>query len=259
MKTHIGKWALGLSLLTMLFIAACKGPKEVGYANPDPAHNSENSLDWAGTYQGVLPCADCPGIRTTLVIEQDGDYTLYTNYLERGDSVYTETGEFNWDDAGSKITLRASGQKFKVGENQLTQLDQEGNRITGTLADHYILQKMDDALIGKYWKLIELNGQPVQTGSTQKEPFIRLIAVSNRIEGTGGCNGMGGTFQLEAPNRIRFSKMIRTLMACENLETENEMLRALETTDSYHVSNDTLQLFRARMAPLAKFEWVASK
>lgn len=258
MKKHIAKWTLA-ALVLAITITACRSKKETAGqpVNPDPAHNSRNSVDWAGTYQGTLPCADCPGISTTVMLDQDGDYTLITSYLERGDSVYTETGKFTWDDAGSQITL--DDRRFQVGENRLIQLDTEGNRITGNLAEHYILQKMDGTITGVYWKLVELNGKPVASGSTQKEPYIRLVAEDNRLEGTGGCNGMGGSYELKAPNRIRFSGIIRTLMACENLEVENDLIRALETADSYHFSGDSLQLFRARMAPLAKFEAVAAK
>jgi len=40
----------------------------------------------------------------------------------------------------SKITL-SDGSKYLVGENQLFMLDTEGNRITGGLAENYILKK----------------------------------------------------------------------------------------------------------------------
>ena len=34
-------------------------------------HNAETSLDYEGTYKGVLPAADCPGIETTLILNPD--------------------------------------------------------------------------------------------------------------------------------------------------------------------------------------------
>ncbi|MDE5451088.1 copper resistance protein NlpE N-terminal domain-containing protein, partial [Elizabethkingia meningoseptica] len=34
----------------------------------DDSHNAQNSLDWAGTYEGTVPCADCPGIKTTITL-----------------------------------------------------------------------------------------------------------------------------------------------------------------------------------------------
>lgn len=259
MKTINQKHILGNLMAITLLMAACQTTKTTTSEIVDPAHNSRNSVDWAGTYQGTLPCADCPGIQTTLTLQEDNGYVLQTAYLERGDSVYTESGEFTWDENGGKITLDADSRKFQVGENRLFALDMEGNRITGNLADHYVLQKADDSITDKYWKLVELNGEPVLPGTTQKEPYIRLNAVENRLEATGGCNGMGGAYELQAPNRIRFSQIVRTQMACENLEVENELGRVLESADSYHVAGDTLQLFRARMAPLARFERVASK
>ena len=253
MRTPNRNWALSWAMAAAIAVTACQTPRETAQHNPDPAHNSSNALDWAGTYQGTLPCADCPGIQTTLTLNADGSYSLNSNYLERGEPATTVNGQFTWDMTGNQLTLAEDGRKFQVGENQLTQLDIDGNPITGNLADHYRLQKLDDALVGKYWKLVEVNGQPVQPGSTQKEPFIRLTAVSNRVEGSGGCNGVGGTYTLASPNRIRFSEMMGTMMACDNMDIERNMLQALQSADSYHVANDTLQLFRARMAPLAKF------
>jgi len=232
---------------------SCQMKRTTSNQGADSAHNSQNSLDWSGTYQGTLPCADCPGIRYVLTLKEDNSYQLKTQYLERGDSVFTESGKFTWDKNGNQITLAERGEKFQVGENQLFHLDMEGNRITGDLAEHYILSKTAENITGRYWKLIELRGKPVADGTTQKEPYIRLNAEDNRVEANGGCNGMGGTYELSDPNRIKFSQLIGTMMACENMEVENGLREVLKSTDSYHVSADTLQLFRARMAPLARF------
>ena len=35
------------------------------------SHTSEMSLDWAGVYQGTLPCADCEGIETMIELKDD--------------------------------------------------------------------------------------------------------------------------------------------------------------------------------------------
>jgi len=241
------------AMIVACVVAACQTKKTATTENADPAHNSRNSVDWAGTYQGTLPCADCPGIRYTITLNDDDTYLLKTRYLERGDSVFTESGAFTWDENGGRIALADRGEQFQVGENQLFHLDMEGNRITGNLADHYVLTKVTDQLTDRYWKLIEVSGQAVADGSTQKEPYIQLNSEDNRLQATGGCNGMGGTYELKEPNRVKFSQLIGTLMACENMEVENELKRALESADSYHVQGDTLQLFRARMAPLAIF------
>ncbi len=240
-------------MIVAFAITACHTRKTAANEGADPAHNSRNSVDWAGTYQGTLPCADCPGIRYTITLNEDDSYLVETRYLEKSDSVFTESGSFKWDKNGGKITLADRGEKFQVGENQLFHLDMEGNRITGNLAKYYVLTKVTDEITDRYWKLIEVSGQAVAEGSTQKEPYIQLNTEGNRLQATGGCNGLGGTYELKEPNRIAFSQLMGTMMACENMEVENGLKRALESADSYHVHGDTLQLFRARMAPLAKF------
>ncbi|WP_423148616.1 copper resistance protein NlpE N-terminal domain-containing protein [Rubrolithibacter danxiaensis] len=52
------------------------------------------------SYQGIIPCADCPGIKTTLklVFGRDSTYTLSETYLERnnGKAFLTE-GSFRME------------------------------------------------------------------------------------------------------------------------------------------------------------------
>ena len=109
------------------------------------AHNSQNSLDWQGTYKGITPCADCEGIETEIVLNADLTFTLKTKYLGKGDGkVFQETGSFVWDKTGGIISLeglKGRPSQYKVGENRLIQLDMEGNVITGDLAEKYVLTK----------------------------------------------------------------------------------------------------------------------
>ncbi len=101
---------------------------------------SQNALDWPGVYEGVLPCASCEGIQTTLTLLVDNSFELKSIYLGKDESIFKVAGKFDWDSNGSKITL-SDGSKYLVGENQLFMLDTEGNRITGGLAENYILKK----------------------------------------------------------------------------------------------------------------------
>lgn len=107
----------------------------------------------------------------------------------------------------------------------------------------------------KYWKLIEINGQKVTAENfAAKEPHLILKKEENRVNGNGGCNSFFGTYELQANvNRISFSKIGSTRMACLKPTVENDFFKVLETVDNYTIKNDTLQLNKARMAPLAKF------
>lgn len=96
---------------------------------PADMHNSRDSLDWDGIYEGVLPCGDCPGIKTRLTLQRDGSFELTTQYLERQVAPQSAHGRFTWNAAGSTITLDAAGagRQYQVGEGRLLQLDMGGS------------------------------------------------------------------------------------------------------------------------------------
>lgn len=107
-----------------------------------PDHNARNSLDWAGTYEATLPCADCPGILLKITLNEDGTFAKTVAYLERP-NIFATQGTFTWDETGNVVTLDDNGslEMLRVGENTLTILDLEGNAITGESAEYYILTK----------------------------------------------------------------------------------------------------------------------
>ena len=101
---------------------------------------SQNSLDWAGSYEGVLPCASCEGIQTLITLQSDNSFVQETVYLGKDEKILKLMGKAAWDEKGQKITLD-DGTQYLVGENQLIMLDTEGQRITGDLAANYVLKK----------------------------------------------------------------------------------------------------------------------
>jgi len=112
-------------------------------AAPDQ-HTSQNSLDWYGTYTGVVPCADCEGIETVLTINKDLSFMLRTKYLSKDYRAIEYRGTFTWEKNGQVISLKGltdSPNRYFVGENQLIQLDMRGEKITGKLAEKYILRR----------------------------------------------------------------------------------------------------------------------
>jgi heat shock protein HslJ len=253
------KLIFGIGVLLSIPFQACKtGSKNTSSSLP-AADNSMVSVDWPGTYYGILPCADCEGIETVLTLNKDLTYILKKKYGGKDDaSVHETKGSFTWNKEGSKVTLKGENPgQYLVGENQLFQLDQNGNRITGSLADKYRLARQVPAITEKYWKLTELFGKKLEPDqSFVKEPHMILRAEGNNVKGHGSCNAFSGTYELQPNDRITFSKMAGTMMACPNMEVENNFHKVLGTADSYILKGDTLLLIRARMAPLARFEAV---
>lgn len=148
------KNTLLLSLILMIGLVSCK-PKDA--ASEDATNQTADSTmttppgyenvsaELAGMYKGVLPCADCEGIETVLVLNTDNTYLLKITYLGKPDAAVTEkTGTMRWSPEKKFIVLGGlenTPTNYAVGDNKLTQLDMEGNPITGDLADKYILTK----------------------------------------------------------------------------------------------------------------------
>lgn len=109
-------------------------------------------------------------------------------------------------------------------------------------------------ITGKTWKLTELNGKPIALHNPKSNPYFSLNMKDMRYSGHGGCNGVGGTFEIKPEvMRIKFNQGMSTMIACEDLETERLFTQALLAADNYSVNGNTLSLNKAKMAPLAKF------
>ena len=244
-----------------LLLAACS-PLPAG-PPADSAHGSRDALDWQGTYTGTIPCADCEGIGTTVTLTRDGRFTRELVYLGRSGMPLRESGTFAWNDAGSAVTLDpgdGSSQQYQVGENRLFHLDRSGSRITGALADRYVLEKTaaDPRIEDRRWLLVEVMGQPFEASEDLREAFVFLDSSQGRASGNASCNNFFGRYVLQTGNRIRFAgNMAATMMACPDMEIEVTMLEALGKADNYSVAGERLTLNRARMAPLLVFRLAA--
>lgn len=226
----------------------------------DPAHNSRHALDWNGRYVGVLPCADCEGINTTLTLQQDGHYQLGTQYLGKSEQIFRELGQFEWDDSGQIVRLQRphlGADQFFVGENVLWQLDRDGQRIQGELAEQYQLHKAPPAELAAEplgdikWQLTELMGEQLPADNPV---YIVFNSDEARVNGHAGCNRFFGSYELKSDTKqLRVSNVGMTQMACIQEHYESEFLQVLKSVDNYNLTEDSLTLNRARMAPLARF------
>lgn len=228
-------------------------------------HAANNSLDYEGLYKGTIPCADCSGIETVLELKSDSKFILFKKYLEKNDKGTTQTGTFTWNDKGNIITLSGienESNQYFVGENQIFILDIQGKKVEGKMENLYILKKEvkevtlqteSQSVVGKIYKLVELNGKKIDT---KKNDFFIEFKKEGRFSAFAGCNNMGGEYKVENTFRIKFSKVLSTMMACDDMATEKEFAEVLELTDNLSINKNSLSLNKARMAPLARFELI---
>ncbi|MBD9357706.1 copper resistance protein NlpE [Methylomonas albis] len=118
---------------------------EPAAADDKDTHHEHKSLDWPGIYNGLTPCADCIGVKTSLALNKNGSYLLMTQFLGKSEREFTEKGKFAPGDKANTLVLTpkngSASQQYLVEKDVLIQLDSNGNRISGKLADRYILRR----------------------------------------------------------------------------------------------------------------------
>lgn len=123
---------------------------------------------------------------------------------------------------------------------------------TGSAAGDAAAEKK---LEGTYWILTELQGKPVKPPEPGEKPsFIYLDSAKKHASVSGGCNVMGGGYELKDGNRIKFGQMISTMMACPDMTNEEGLKRMTGLVDNYAIQGDSLSFSKARMAPMARFK-----
>ncbi|WP_461532526.1 copper resistance protein NlpE [Sinomicrobium sp.] len=148
------KTILNLVFLSVICFTSCKDkptpsqPEENAQSQQSEMvdmHNAENALDYYGVYEGVIPCADCEGIKLTVDIKDDNSFKTVYYYLGKSEqNKYTEEG--SWKISESTITFSTKDNnvhQFFVGEGFIQMLDQEGNKIEdSSIAEMFILKKV---------------------------------------------------------------------------------------------------------------------
>ena len=111
-------------------------------------------------------------------------------------------------------------------------------------------------LTGTVWNVVELNGSPA-TG-----PRLELDPDGARIAAHGGCNTIGGAYELSGSRLRADGPLMMTKRACAERQrnvTENEFVKALEAMRSYAISGRTLILYSQSGAEIAKLEAAADR
>lgn len=98
-----------------------------------------------GTYQGTLPCADCPGMDYQISLFNDHTFSELVAYRGRGQGIATvETGTWKQtSDSTVMILKKTDSSSFLAAEGKLLLLDTKGKRIEGMLAGNYILKPVE--------------------------------------------------------------------------------------------------------------------
>lgn len=143
-----------LAALAVVALSACKpqAPAETAAPPAEPAATAPAAdarpaaqkapfdvKAFAGTFTGTLPCADCPGIDTRLVLAADGTYTISESYQERSAPELKGDGTWTTEEDNQRLRLDPNSKTdhdrlFAIlSHDEIRQLDLEGKPIDSTL------------------------------------------------------------------------------------------------------------------------------
>jgi heat shock protein HslJ len=226
---------------------------------PADSHTSQNSLDWAGVYEGVLPCADCPGIWTRLTLNPDGTFTRVTQPLGQ-DAAETVNGQFTWQPNANSITLdeRGGGQQYSVGEGRLTLIRHDGG-IGRTPSPNLVLTLLtsavrDEDLSQKLqlyrWTLesaTDGQNQTIAALSFRKDNPVLFSFSGTRLSIQGTCNGIVGSYRTGAAGQLTVNGTASTMMACDlaSMQADTALSRIL--AKPLHAEMETRPSARLRL------------
>jgi heat shock protein HslJ len=92
------------------------------------------------------------------------------------------------------------------------------------------------------WVLDTLNGSKIIT-ETGKEITLLFDSNTKKFSGFGGCNSYSGAVKKEL-DKLTFSAVGSTKMACDDMKNETSYFSELPKTDKYDTKNNLLYLYK---------------
>ncbi|MGK9174809.1 envelope stress response activation lipoprotein NlpE [Yokenella regensburgei] len=131
------------AVITLFGLMGCNNRGEVQTVSPPESHELKPMQQ---SWRGILPCADCEGVETSLFLEKDGTWVMNQGYQgAKGAEEFASYGV--WARTADKLVLTdTAGEKryFRPRGDALEMLDREGNPIHSQL--NYTLQPVKSAL-----------------------------------------------------------------------------------------------------------------
>lgn len=131
-----------LVFIALLSLTACKKT-----ATPTTEATSVDSTQVtrtvSGMYEGVLPCADCPGIETSLAFNDDATVSKTILYQDRDKTSETEKGNWKLNGPYVEVTFADNQKEFYLikTDSTIAMLNQDKKEVESELASYYILSK----------------------------------------------------------------------------------------------------------------------
>lgn len=118
-----------IALLSLVILPGCNNRSEVDVLQ---ATRAAELKPMQQSWRGILPCADCEGIETSLFLEKDGTWVMNERYQGVREEPSSFASYGTWARTADKLVLTDSqGEKsyYRAKGESLEMLDREGNPI----------------------------------------------------------------------------------------------------------------------------------
>jgi heat shock protein HslJ len=96
-----------------------------------------------------------------------------------------------------------------------------------------------------FLRSLTLNGQKVEIPADQQALTLQFADAGN-VNGSGGCNSIGGSYQAGMDGKLSFGPLISTKMAClEGMQQESAYFNALAQVQQFYTYGGRLTLSSA--------------
>ncbi|MGQ1889802.1 META domain-containing protein [Thermophagus sp. OGC60D27] len=217
-----------------------------------------------GKFTGILSCLDCPGIETTITINEDGTYQLTKTYINKNIASLKERGIVHKTDSKRKLLLVDHNHNktyIRIQKNGILILERNGKPVNTKKSDNYLLHpvKTNDSsdhlnqITKQKWQLSQLTSMSDKIPDNLS-PFIKFNTETKQINGFGGCNNFFGEYELGIEGHIRISQISSTKKFCsETMELETAFTEMLKNCMYYELQPNKLILKDKTKKQLAIF------
>ena len=114
----------------------------------------------------------------------------------------------------------------------------------------------DVSLDGSSWSLMSYKDNTGETVNVLPRSTTTVLFQANQVTGIAGCNNFNATYQTTR-NKLSFGPVATTRKVCNTpvgiMQQENAFLAALDSTVSYKLSRNALELIDSRGNTLLTF------
>jgi putative lipoprotein len=245
-------------------------------AASDPADNESNSL---ATLQGHV------WYRERMMLPANAEIKVFLEDVSRMDTTSTILAKTQLNPQGGppyafslqydpdliqparRYALRArievDGRLIFINKQHIPAFTQAENKPVNIMVshvdshrsvDHEQSSKPDASLRNTYWKLVQMEDNPVTVNNGERELHMVLTGNNeNTVRGYSGCNRFHGRYNIN-DDQLAFEQMASTRRMCiRYMELETKFLDLLRRSSRYLITGDFLDIFDADGKILLRF------